>query len=251
MSRARRQGRPQPCRALVTGGSGEIGAAICRALAADGHDLLVHAGRGLNRAEAVVEAIRSEGGRAETVQFDLADGEATRAAVARQVDAAPLGVVVHNAGVHDDAPMAGMSRGQWQRVIEINLNGFFNVAQPALLGMARLRWGRVVAVSSVAARIGNRGQVNYAAAKAGLHGAVASLAREMASRGVSANVIAPGVIDTGMLGEIDRDGLLAAIPARRFGQPEDVAALAAFLCSDAAGYVNGQVIGVDGGMAPG
>src|SRR5699024_4313124 len=164
---------------------------------------------------------------------------------------APLGVVVHNAGAHDDAPMAGMSPQQWQRVIEINLNGFYNVVQPALLGMARLRWGRVVAVSSVAARIGNRGQVNYAAAKAGLHGAVASLAREMASRGVSANVIAPGVIDTGMLGEVDRDSLLAAIPARRLGQPEDVAALAAFLCSDAAGYVNGQVIGVDGGMAPG
>lgn len=251
MSRSRTGRRPEPCRALVTGGSGEIGAAICRALAADGHHVLVHAGRGLDRAESVVEAIRAEDGAADAVQFDLADGEATRSAVTELVDAAPLGVVVHNAGIHDDAPMAGMSPAQWQRVIDVNLGGFYNVVQPALLGMARLRWGRVVAVSSVAARIGNRGQVNYAAAKAGMHGAVASLAREMASRGVAANVIAPGVIDTGMLGELDREGLLAAIPAGRFGSPEDVAALAAFLCSDKAGYINGQVIGVDGAMAPG
>ena len=251
MSRSRGGHRPEPCRALVTGGSGEIGAAICRALAADGHQVLVHAGRGLDRAEAVVDSIRAEGGDAEAVQFDLGDGETTRAAVAEQVDAAPLGVVVHNAGVHDDAPMAGMTPEQWQRVVEINLNGFYNVVQPALLGMARLRWGRVVAISSVAARIGNRGQVNYSAAKAGLHGAIASLSREMASRGITANAVAPGVIDTGMLGELDRDALLAAIPAGRFGRPEDVGALAAFLCSEAAGYVNGQVIGVDGAMAPG
>ncbi|WP_376695554.1 3-oxoacyl-ACP reductase FabG [Wenzhouxiangella sp. EGI_FJ10305] len=251
MSRARSSRQPDPCHALVTGGSGDIGGAICRLLAADGHHVLVHAGRGLERAEAVAETIRNEGGRADAVQFDLADGAATRAAVAELVEASPLGVVVHNAGIHDDAPMAGMSPEQWQRVIEINLNGFYNVVQPALLGMARQRWGRVVAVSSVAARLGNRGQVNYSAAKAGLHGAVASLAREMASRGISANAIAPGVIDTGMLGELDREGLLSAIPAGRFGRPEDVGALAAFLCSDAAGYVNGQVIGVDGGMAPG
>lgn len=251
MSRARGGRRPETCRALVTGGSGEIGAAICRKLAADGHHVLVHAGRGLDRAERVVEAIRGDGGHADAVQFDLGDGDATRSAVSQLVDAAPLGVVVHNAGVHDDAPMAGMSPEQWQRVIEINLGGFYHVVQPALLGMARLRWGRVVAISSVAARIGNRGQVNYSAAKAGLHGAVASLAREMASRGISANAIAPGVIDTGMLGELDHDALLAAIPAGRFGRPEEVGALAAFLCSEAAGYINGQVIGVDGGMAPG
>ncbi|MDZ7789069.1 MAG: 3-oxoacyl-ACP reductase FabG [Xanthomonadales bacterium] len=251
MSRARGAHRPEGSRALVTGGSGEIGAAICRALAADGHHVFVHAGRGLDRAERVVEAIAQAGGQAEAVQFDLADAEATRAAVARLVESSPLAVVVHNAGIHDDTPMAGMSPGQWRRVMEINLDGFFNVVQPALLGMARLRWGRVVAVSSVAARIGNRGQVNYAAAKAGLHGAVASLAREMASRGISANALAPGIIDTGMLGDLDRDELLAAIPAGRFGQPEEVGALAAFLCSEAAGYINGQVIGVDGGMAPG
>ena len=251
MRRARVAPRPEPCRALVTGGSGEIGAAICRALAADGCELLVHAGRHLERAESVVESIREQGGRASAVQFDLSDGTATRDAVAAIVADGPLGVIIHNAGLHDDAPMAGMTPEQWQRVIAVNLGGFYNVVQPALLGMARLRWGRIVAMSSVAARIGNRGQVNYSAAKAGLHGAVVSLAREMASRGITANVVAPGVIDTGMLGEVDREALLAAVPAGRFGTPEDVAGLTAFLCSDAAGYLNGQVIGVDGAMAPG
>jgi len=251
MSRARKSVRPEGCRALVTGGSGDIGAAVCRALAADGCHVLVHAGSRLERAEAVAEAIREKGGTAQAVQFDLADGAATREAVTALVEEAPLGAVVHNAGVHDDAPFAGMTPEQWQRVVDINLGGFYNVVQPAMLGMARLRWGRVVAMSSVAARIGNRGQVNYSAAKAGLHGAVVSLAREMASRGVTANVVAPGVIDTGMLGEVDRDQLLAAVPAGRFGTPEDVAGLTAFLCSDPAGYINGQIIGVDGGMAPG
>jgi 3-oxoacyl-[acyl-carrier protein] reductase len=251
MSRRRPAQRPADCRALVTGGSGEIGAAICHALAADGLHVIVHAAAGVERAERVVETITQAGGSAETVCFDLADGERARATVAELAESGPLGVVVHNAGIHDDAPMAGMSPEQWQRVVDINLGGFYSVVQPALLGMARLRWGRVIAISSVAARLGNRGQVNYAAAKAGLHGAVASLAREMANRGVAANVIAPGVIDTGMLGELDRDALLAAIPAGRFGRPEDVSTLAAFLCSDAAAYINGQVIGVDGGMAPG
>lgn len=251
MSRRGGGQRPEPCHALVTGGSGEIGAAICRQLAAEGLHVIVHAGRSLERAERVAESIRTDGGSAAAVRFDLADGEATRQAVATLADADPLGIVVHNAGIHDDGPMAGLTPRQWQRVIDINLGGFFNVVQPALLGMARLRWGRVIAISSVAARIGNRGQTNYAAAKAGLHGAVASLAREMAARGISANAIAPGIIDTGMLGELDREALLSAVPAGRFGQPDEVGALAAFLCSQAAGYINGQVIGVDGAMAPG
>lgn len=242
--------RPHPCYALVTGGSGRIGAAICHALADQDIRVWVHAGQQRQRAEATVEAIRQRGGQAEAVQFDLSDAQSTAQAMAALVDAHPLAIVVHNAGHHDDAPMAGMSAQQWQSVIEVNLNGFYRVVQPALLGMARLRWGRVVAISSVAARIGNRGQCNYAAAKAGLHGAVLSLAREMAGRGITANVVAPGLIDTPMMEAIDTERLLALIPAGRLGTAAEVAALTGFLCSPSAGYINAQVIGVDGGMAP-
>lgn len=243
--------RPEPCRALVTGGSGGIGAAVCRRLAADGLHVLVHAGANLERAEAVVADIESAGGSAESIQFDLGDDDAVAKAMAGLLDDGPIPVVVHNAGIHRDAPMAGMSPEQWHQVIDINLNAFYRVVQPALMGMARSRWGRVVAVSSVAARLGNRGQTNYAAAKAGLHGAVRSLMREMASRGITANVVAPGVIDTPMLGEaFDSSQIGEMIPAGRLGRPEEVADLVAFLCGDAAGYINAQTIGVDGGMAP-
>jgi 3-oxoacyl-[acyl-carrier protein] reductase len=159
-------------------------------------------------------------------------------------------IIVNNAGIHDDAPMAGMSRGQWTRVIDVSLHGFFNVTQPLLLPKARGRWGRIVSISSVAAVLGNRGQANYAAAKAALHGASRSLAREMASRGITVNVIAPGVIAGRMAADaFAPEAVRELVPAGRAGTPEEVAALAGFLCSDAASYVNGQVIGVNGGMA--
>ncbi|MCD7098109.1 3-oxoacyl-ACP reductase FabG [Stenotrophomonas sp. MMGLT7] len=236
-------------RALVTGGSGDIGGAICRRLAADGLHVIVHANANAARAEQLVARILDEGGRAEAVAFDVADAAASQAAIEALLRAGPVQVVVNNAGVHDDAPMAGMSRQQWHRVIDVSLHGFFNVTQPLLLPMARTRWGRVVSVSSVAAVIGNRGQVNYAAAKSALHGATRSLAREMASRGITANVVAPGVIEGAMAAaQFPPETIRQVVPAGRAGKPEDVAALVAFLCSDAAGYVNGQVIGVNGGM---
>jgi 3-oxoacyl-[acyl-carrier protein] reductase len=157
--------------------------------------------------------------------------------------------VVNNAGVHEDMPMAGMTDDAWHRVIDVSLHGFFHVTQPLLLPMARARFGRVVSISSVAAVVGNRGQTNYAAAKAALHGASKSLAREMASRGITANVVAPGIIEGKMIGEdFPPERIREMVPAQRAGQPEEVAALVAFLCSDAAGYINGQVIGVNGGM---
>ena len=236
-------------RALVTGGSGDIGGAICTALAAQELHVIVHANSGLMKAQALVDEIVAAGGSAEAVAFDVADADASRAAIEGLLTEGPIQVVVNNAGIHDDAPMAGMSSQQWSRVVDVSLNGFFNVTQPLLLPMARTRWGRVVCISSVAGVLGNRGQTNYAAAKAGLHGAVKSLAREMASRGITANAVAPGVIAGHMTDELfPADRLKAMVPAGRTGTPEEVAALVAFLCSDAAGYINGQVIGVNGGM---
>ena len=236
-------------RALVTGGSGDIGGAIAEALAADGFHVHVHANASRDRAGKVVEAITASGGSADAVAFDLVDGDATRAAVEALLADGPIHTLVHNAGIHDDAPLAGMREEQWYRVIDVSLHGFFHAVQPLLLPMARTRWGRVVSVSSVAAVLGNRGQANYAAAKSALHGATKSLAREMASRGITANVVAPGVIAGRMSAtQFDDAQIRALVPAARAGTAEEVAALVAFLCSDAAAYVNGQVIGINGGM---
>ena len=236
-------------RALVTGGSGDLGGAICRALGGAGYHVIVHANRGLECAEAVAAAIRDAGGRAQAVAFDVADAAATRTALEALLPEGAIHAVVNNAGVHEDMPMAGMTDDAWHRVIDVSLHGFFHVTQPLLLPMARARFGRVVSISSVAAVVGNRGQTNYAAAKAALHGASKSLAREMASRGITANVVAPGIIEGKMIGEdFPPERIREMVPAQRAGKPEEVAALVAFLCSDAAGYINGQVIGVNGGM---
>lgn len=237
-------------RVLVTGGSGDLGNATCQALAKAGWTVIVHAHSGLDRAQAVVETIHSNGGFAQAIGFDVTDASAAKAAIESLLAAGPIAAIVNNAGIHDDAPMAGMSSEQWHRVIAVSLHGFFNVTQPLLLPMARQRFGRIVNISSVAAVLGNRGQTNYAAAKSALHGASRSLAREMASRGITVNVVAPGLIEGRMAASsFTPEQIKQLVPAARAGRAEEVAALIRFLCSDEASYITGQVIGVNGGMA--
>jgi 3-oxoacyl-[acyl-carrier protein] reductase len=237
-----------PKRALVTGGSGAIGAAICRRLAGAGHHVYVHTHRALEAAAALVEDIRAHGGSAETVQFDVTDAAATRERLAALTG--PIQILVNNAGVHDDAVLPGMRPEQWHRVIDVSLNGFFNVTQPLLLPMIRTRWGRIINISSVAALLGNRGQVNYAAAKGALNSATKALALELASRGITVNAIAPGIIATPMSeGAFPEEHIERLVPIGRAGRPEDVADAAAFLASDEASYITAQILSVDGGMS--
>jgi 3-oxoacyl-[acyl-carrier protein] reductase len=237
-------------RALVTGGSGGIGAAICRRLGAAGHFVYVHAHRGTAAADAIVREIASAGGRAAAVQFDLTDADATRAAVEKVLQDGPVQVLVNNAGIHDDAVFPGMSPAQWHRVIDVSVHGFYNVTQPLMLPMIRTRWGRVINISSVTALAGNRGQVNYAAAKGALNAATRALSLEVASRGITVNAVAPGIISTRM-GDAAFDAAAIAdlVPMKRAGSAEEVAGLVGFLASEEAAYITGQVISIDGGMS--
>lgn len=236
--------------ALVTGGSGAIGSAICRALAAQGLKVIVHANHRLEEAQRLTAELQAGGAMAQAIAFDVTDRDATAQVLTELVEREPVQVLVNNAGVHDDAPLAGMSGAQWDRVIDVSLNGFYNVTHPLLLPMIRTRWGRILNVSSVAGVIGNRGQVNYAAAKAGLHGATKSLALELASRGITVNAIAPGVIASPVTQHaFPREAIEALVPMKRAGTTEEVAALVAFLASELAGYITGQVISINGGMA--
>jgi 3-oxoacyl-[acyl-carrier protein] reductase len=236
-------------RALVTGGSGVLGAAICRKLAADGHHIYVHAHHGGARADEVVSEIAAAGGTAQAVRFDVADHEEAGAALAGLLDDGPIQILVNNAGIHDDAVMPGMRREQWARVVDVSLNGFFNVTQPLLLPMIRTRWGRIITISSISGLVGNRGQTNYAAAKAGLHGATRSLSLELASRGVTVNAVAPGIIASPMADRVFTKQLIEQlVPMKRVGRPEEVADLVQFLASEKAGYISGQIISINGGM---
>lgn len=241
----------KPRRCLITGASRGIGRAIALKLSQEGYSVVLNAVRNREACEATAGEIRAAGGSAEVLMFDVADRGAAKAAITQDIETngAYYGVIC-NAGVTADAPFPAMEPEQWDRVIRTDLDGFYNVVSPALMPMIQARCGgRIIAISSISGVVGNRGQANYSAAKAGLIGATKALAVELGKRRITCNCIAPGVIETDMTQGLPVEEVLKAIPLRRMGSAEEIAATAAFLMSDGAAYITRQVINVNGGMA--
>jgi 3-oxoacyl-[acyl-carrier protein] reductase len=235
---------------LVTGASRGIGRATALALAQGGFDLVLHYRSGRDAAEETLRGVQAAGRQGRLLAFDIADRAAAEAVLSADIAAngAYYGVVC-NAGLTRDGPFPAMSPDDWDTVLRTNLDGFYNVLRPVVMPMIRKRQGgRIVAVSSVSGVMGNRGQVNYSASKAGIIGAVQALALELASRQITVNAVAPGLIQTDMIKDVPVEDAVNGIPAGRVGKPEEVASLIAYLLSDAAAYVTRQVIGVNGGM---
>ena len=234
---------------LITGSTRGIGRAAALRLARDGYDVVVHGRKPSAEANALLAELREFNTAPRALFFDVADRAAAAAALTADIEAHGIywGVVL-NAGINRDGPLAGMPAQDWDQVLAVDLGGFYNVLQPLTLPMARKRRGRIVVMSSVSGISGTRGQTNYSAAKAGVIGAAKALAAELASRSITVNVIAPGLIDTAMASAEDRERILPCIPMRRLGSPDEVAAVAAFLLSDDAAYVTRAVIPVSGGL---
>ena len=235
---------------IVTGSSRGIGRAIAIDLAKAGYDPVLHCVRRPEAAAEVAAEVKALGGAGEILQFDISDRAATKAALDAWVEAngAPYGVVL-NAGIAADNAFPALEDEQWDSVIRTDLDGFYNVLKPLVLPMVQARnRGRIIALSSISGVIGNRGQANYSAAKAGVIGAAKALAVELARRGITVNCVAPGVIETEMIDGVFAEEALKAIPMRRFGRPEEVSSVVRFLMSEEAGYVTRQVIQVNGGM---
>ena len=235
--------------ALITGGSGGIGAAIAETLAQARLHVIVHANKNLEQANLIVNRIRENGGSAEAVCFDLLDQNAVQAFIDDQLERSGIDILVNNAGIHDDAVFPGMSANQWHQVIDVHLDGFFNITQPLVMPMIRKRWGRIVNISSVSGITGNRGQVNYSAAKGAINAATKALSLEVASRGITVNAVAPGIISTAMTETVfDAETIKSLVPMKRAGTANEVADLVAFLVSEKAAYITGQIISINGGM---
>ncbi|HJW09406.1 MAG TPA: 3-oxoacyl-ACP reductase FabG [Holophagaceae bacterium] len=235
---------------LVTGATGRLGRAIALRLVQDGFKVTLHCRSRVEEAKALAAGIQQQGGQADWIAFDVTDrGQAQARLEAKVAVDGPFYGVVCNAGIARDGAFPALSGEDWDQVLAVGLDGFFNVVQPLVIPMVKTRkGGRIVTISSVSGVVGNRGQVNYSAAKAGLIGATKALAVELASRGITVNCVAPGLIDSEMVDEAVLERALTTIPMGRVGQADDVAAAVAFLFTDAAGYITRQVIGVNGGM---
>jgi len=235
--------------ALVVGGSRGIGRAVALRLADSGFDVWLTYRANHDAANAVKDEIEDRGRHCDLLAFDLADHDATQQALADKADARAPDVMVYNAGIARDNLMVWMTRDEWDAVLSTNLDGFYNVMHAVLFAMLREKRGRIVVVSSTSGQIGQAGQVNYSASKAGLIGAAKALAREVGKKNILVNVVAPGVIETEMTQELPREKILPLIPLQRFGTAEEVASVVNFLCSDSDMYIHGQVIGINGGLA--
>jgi 3-oxoacyl-[acyl-carrier protein] reductase len=235
--------------ALIVGGSRGIGKAIALRLADSGFNLWLTYHSRDDAAQAVKAEVESRGVQCDLLKFDVSNYEATQEALARRAEASPPDVVVINAGIARDNLMVWMTREEWDSVMRTNLDGFYNVVHAVLFPMLREKRGRIVVISSTSGQVGQAGQVNYSAAKAGLIGAVKALAREVGRKNLLVNVVAPGVIETEMTSELPKDQILPLIPLHRFGKAEEVASVVHFLCAEPEMYIHGQVIGVNGGLA--